>query len=189
MATAPDRDLHRPADAHPRGVAVVLHPHPGMGGDRHHPLVVAVCEHLAERGVAALRLDLPNPDPVAEVPHLVAAATELAADEDVARIGLVGYSWGSIVAASAAPPGLVARVLIAPPAAMLAIDPREDELPTLVLVPAHDQYGPPDEVERLLGEHPGTTIEVVEGADHFLAGAVARIAGRAASWLAAQLAT
>lgn len=188
MAAAPDRDLHRPVDADPIGVAVVLHPHPGMGGDRHHPLVVAVCERLAEGDVAALRIDLRNPDPVTEVPHLVAAATELAAEEGVEGIGLVGYSWGSIVAASASPPGLVARVLVAPPAAMLAIDPREDELPTLVLVPAHDQYGPPDEVERLLGEHPATTIEVVEGTDHFLAGAVSRIADRAATWLSAQLA-
>jgi len=187
MATAPDRDLHRPVGVDPTAVAVVLHPHPGMGGDRHHPLVVAVCESLAERGVAALRLDLRNPDPVAEVPHLASAATELAVAEGAERIGLVGYSWGSIVAAAASPPGLVARVLVAPPAAMLAIDPREDELPTLVLVPAHDQFGPPDEVERLLGPHPETTVEVVEGTDHFLAGAVTRIADRAATWLADQL--
>lgn len=187
MATAPDRDLHRPVDADPTAVAVVLHPHPGMGGDRHHPLVVAVCERLAERGVAALRLDLRNPDPVVEVPHLTAAASELAEGQGVERVGLVGYSWGSIVAAASSPRGLVARVLVAPPAAMLAIDPREDEVPTLVLVPAHDQYGPPDEVERLLGPHPGTTIEVIEGTDHFLAGAVARIADRAATWLAAHL--
>ncbi|MGV3758867.1 MAG: hypothetical protein ACO1PW_04895, partial [Actinomycetota bacterium] len=172
MATAPDRDLHRPVDADPTAVAVVLHPHPGMGGDRHHPLVVAVCERLAGLGVAALRLDLHNPDPVAEVPHLTAAAVELAEGQGVERIGLVGYSWGSIVTAAASPPGLAARVLVAPPAAMLAIDPREDERPTLVLVPAHDQYGPPDEAVRLLGDHPATTNEVVEGTDHFLAGAL-----------------
>jgi uncharacterized protein len=187
MATAPGRDLHRPVDADPTAVAVVLHPHPGMGGDRHHPLVVTVCERLAQHGVAALRIDLRNPDPVAEVPNLAAAATALSADERSDRIGLVGYSWGSIVAAAASPPGLVARVLVAPPAAMLAIDPREDERPTLVLVPAHDQYGPPDEVHRLLGPHPGTTIEVVDGTDHFLAGAIARIADRSATWLAEQL--
>ena len=46
---------------------------------------------------------------------------------------------------------------------------------------------PAHEVERLLGPHPETTVEVVEGTDHFLAGAVTRIADRAATWLADQL--
>jgi pimeloyl-ACP methyl ester carboxylesterase len=60
-------------------------------------------------------------------------------------------------------------------------------VPTLVLVPAHDQYGPPDAVRAAVGDWPGTTVEVVEGCDHFLAGAVARIADRATTWLTEQL--
>ena len=34
-----------------------------------------------------------------------------------------------------------------------------------------------------MGDWPHTTIETVEGCDHFLAGAVGRIASRAVEWL------
>jgi pimeloyl-ACP methyl ester carboxylesterase len=54
---------------------------------------------------------------------------------------------------------------------------------TLVLVPAHDQYGPPDQVDDALRSWPDVTIEVVDGCDHFLAGAIGRIADRTVSWL------
>lgn len=188
VTTAPDRALHRPAAGEPAAAAVVLHPHPSMGGDRHHPLVVAVCERLAADGLAALRLDITDPDPMAASGHLVAAATALAAEEGVERIVLVGYSWGAVVTGASAPRGLVARVLVAPPASMLAVDPIEDDHPALILVPAHDQYGSPDAVHEVFGDRPATTIEVVEGTDHFLAGAVARIADRTSAWIADVLA-
>lgn len=164
-------------------MAVVLHPHPAMGGDRHHPFVVAAAEGLAEVGVTALRLDLTDPDPLASTAALVEAAEELAASEGVGRIHLVGYSWGSVVSLLAEPAGLVSRVLVAPPVSMLSMEVAAPEVPQLVLVPAHDQYGPPDAVRGVMGDWIGTTIELVEGCDHFLMGAVARIADRTTSWL------
>ncbi|HEX4865993.1 MAG TPA: hypothetical protein VFV32_00045 [Acidimicrobiales bacterium] len=178
-----DRDLHLPGSGAPRAAAVVLHPHPGMGGDRHHPLVTAVATSLANVGIAALRLDLRDPDVDAAASALTAAAVELRAQLDVDRLVLVGYSWGSVVTAEACPDGRVARVLVAPPVTLLGGRLPSGEAPTLVLVPAHDQYGPPDAVEALLGGRPGTEIEVVPGADHFLVGAVARIATRTTEWV------
>lgn len=181
------RDLHLPTTGAATAAAVVLHPHPAMGGDRHHPLVVAAAEGLAAAGMAALRLDLPDPDVSASAARLEAAAADLAAEVPTTRILLVGYSWGAAVVARAAPEGLVARVLVAPPVALLdpgmALAAPGAALPTLVLVPAHDQYGPPEEIRAALGDAPGATIEVVEGTDHFLAGAVARIAARTVTWL------
>ena len=180
-------DLHLPANGIATTAAVVLHPHPGMGGDRHHPLVVAMCEGLAEAGVAALRVDLADPDLDASADALTAITVDLLQDTAADRLVLVGYSWGSTVAALAAPAGLTARVLVAPPVTML--DPavtamlRSGEVPALVLVPAHDQYGPPDDVSAALDGAPNKTIEVVEGTDHFLAGAVGRIATRAVVWI------
>jgi alpha/beta superfamily hydrolase len=179
------QDVHLPA-GDPRAVAVVLHPHPGMGGDRHHPLVVAVAEGLAARGVAALRIDLTDPEPSTSAAALTVAAGALAAEVGVRDIVLVGYSWGSVVSTLAQPDGLVARCLVAPPTSLL-VPGEGDGTPTLVLVPAHDQYGGPEAVRDLMGTWPATTIEVVEGADHFLAGAVARIAERAVGWVEAQL--
>lgn len=155
-----------------------------MGGDRHHPLVVAVATRLAARGVAARRIDLTNPDPVTAALDLESAAASLVDEVGVDRLFLVGYSWGSAVSARANPPGLACRVLVAPPVSMIDLA-RPDGTPTLVLVPAHDQYGPPDEVEAVVASWPVTTMEIVEGCDHFLMGAVDRIATRAVEWVLA----
>ena len=178
-------DLHLPPLGPPTAVAVVLHPHPGMGGDRHHPLVVALARRLADAGVAALRLDLTDPDVAASAAALEVALTDLAAEQDVETRLLLGYSWGAAVTAAAEVAGLAARVLVAPPVTMLDLDPRPE--PTLVLVPAHDQYGPPDAVVPALDGWPDAAVEVVEGCDHFLAGAVDRIADRAVTWLGSAL--
>jgi alpha/beta superfamily hydrolase len=176
-------DLHLPTGP-PRAAAVVVHPHPAMGGDRHHPLVVAVAVGLAGAGVASLRVDLQDPDVAASAEALTARATQLRTELDVDHLLLVGYSWGSLVTALAAPAGLAARVLVAPPVATVDL-PALDGVPALLLVPAHDQYGGPDAVRAAVEGSPTTTIEVVAGTDHFLAGAISRIADRAVEWLTA----
>jgi alpha/beta superfamily hydrolase len=177
------RDLHLPATGKSSAVAVVLHPHPGMGGDRHHPLMVALTEGLSAAGVASLRLDLTDPSVPAAAEALAGEATALRAEIGVDRLLLVGYSWGSAVVAHTSVEELSARVLVAPPVTMLDLPPQPE--PTLVLVPAHDQYGPPDEVKAALRSWPDATIEVVDGCDHFLAGAIARITDRTVDWLTA----
>jgi alpha/beta superfamily hydrolase len=154
-----------------------------MGGDRHHPLVVAVAEGLAAAGVAALRVDLTDSDVQRSAKHLEEIADELLAEVGTDRLLLVGYSWGSIVATAAAPAGLTARVLVAPPVSMAELPAPADDAWTLVLVPAHDQYGGTDAVRAATSGWPNTTIEDVDGCDHFLAGAIARIADRAVGWL------
>ena len=158
--------------------AVVLHPHPSMGGDSTHPLVVAIADGLAAKGVAAVRPDLRDPNPQPSAAVLEEVATGLEAE----RVYLVGYSWGSVVSALAKPDGLAARVLVAPPVSMQFPD-AGDGTRTLVLVPEHDQYGGPDAVRAALGEWENTTIEVVDGADHFVMGAVDQIATRVVEWL------
>ncbi|MFZ6002343.1 MAG: alpha/beta fold hydrolase [Actinomycetota bacterium] len=187
-----DHDLHLP----PGGLvttaaAVVLHPHPAMGGDRHHPLVVAMSEGLAATDVAALRVDLRDPDVDAAAAQVEAIAADLLSDTGAGLVVLVGYSWGAAVAAQTSPAGLAARVLVAPPVAMLQPGTtstlRSGDIPALALVPAHDQYGSPDEVRAVLGDVPNVAIEIVEGSDHFLAGAVTRIADRAVAWISEQL--
>jgi hypothetical protein len=80
----------------------------------------------------------------------------------------------------------VARVLVAPPVSAfdLAATPAAgDGLPALLLVPVRDQYGSPDAVRAAIEGWPTAAMEVVEGCDHFLAGAMAEIATRSAAWL------
>ncbi|MET0903305.1 MAG: hypothetical protein ABWZ52_08695 [Acidimicrobiales bacterium] len=177
------RDLHLPASGTPTAAAVVLHPHPSMGGDRHHPLVVALAEDLALHGVAALRLDLVDPDLHAAAEALSPIARDLCVEVGVDRLLLLGYSWGSVVASRTSVDGLRARVLVAPPITHVELPPHPE--PALVLVPANDQYGPPAEVEKAFASWPDATIEVVDGCDHFLAGAIRRITDRAVGWLTA----
>lgn len=175
-----DRDLHEP-DGPATAVAVVVHPHPAMGGDRHHPFVLAVADQLARAGVATLRIDLRDPSVTASAELLAREAASLATVTETERVLLVGYSWGAAVVAEAAPKGLAARVLVAPPVAHVDLPPRSE--PALVLVPAHDQYGPPALVAPALEGWADATVEVVEGCDHFLMGAVGRISERAVAWL------
>jgi len=153
-----------------------------MGGDRHHPLVVALADGLADTGIAAVRLDLTDPDIMTSATELAGALPGLQAELGASRLVLAGYSWGSRVAAEIEADGLVARVLVAPPVSHVDLPVRSE--PALVLVPAHDQYGPPEEVKAALSSWPDATIEVVDGCDHFLMGAIGRIADRAVGWLA-----
>jgi uncharacterized protein len=183
-------DLHLPADGAAAAAAVVLHPHPGMGGDRNHPVVVAVAEALAGAGVGALRVDIAVPDPAVAVSDLELAAELAQAESGADQLLLVGYSWGSLVAAMApAGAGLAARVLVAPPVSMHSLDGTPaagDDVPTLVLVPAHDQFGPPDAVRTALGGWVHATVEEIPMADHFLVGQAATVADRVAAWVAAR---
>ena len=156
-----------------------------MGGDRGHPFVVAVTEGLQARGVAAVGPDLRDPDPVVAAGTLVELAEALLADADAEHLFLIGYSWGSVVSSIATPTGLAGRVLVAPPVSLQLV-PDTGGRPTLVLVPAHDQFGGPEAVNEAMGDWTDTTIEVVEGADHFLAGAVDRIADRTIEWVTAR---
>ena len=84
-------DLHLPDGDIATSSAVVVHPHPAMGGDRHHPLVVAVAEGLAATGITALRPDLDNPDISVSATALVVyfAAIRRLADEIPAPLNIV----------------------------------------------------------------------------------------------------
>lgn len=147
-----------------------------MGGDSSHPLIVAITDGLIANGVRAVRPDLADPSLDASA----AALEALVPDAD--RVFLIGYSWGSVVCSMANPPGLAARVLIAPPVSMLTPAPTGG-VPTLVLVPRHDQYGGPEAVADAMGDWP--EIEIIEGADHFLAGSIGHVAERTVAWLGA----
>ena len=60
--------------------------------------------------------------------------------------------------------------------------------PPLALAPERDQFGPPDTVRAVVDGWPdgigsSTTVEVVDGADHFLMGAAADVGERVVDWI------
>ena len=98
---------------------------------------------------------------------------------------LVGYSFGAGVALGVDDPAVAAMVADRSPAGRDARAPTAD-VPTLLLVPALDQYSPPAVVGPLVAGWPAATVEPVAGADHFLVGHTAAVADRATEWLTAQ---
>jgi alpha/beta superfamily hydrolase len=179
----PDRlDLAVP-DAPVLG-AVLLHPHPSYGGDRHNAVVGALFRALPGASVASVRFDFTSDDVAAGAADAVDVIDLLPAEVGVV---VAGYSFGAVVASEVLDERVVGWVLVAPPfGAMLPGAGRPiagADRPKLVLVAAHDQFCPPEVARQELDGWVATEIEEVPGADHFLAGATGRVADRVAGWL------
>jgi alpha/beta superfamily hydrolase len=175
------------------GGAVLCHPHPQYGGDRFNNVVSALYDALPAAGIASLRFDFRAEfgEGVGERLDAQAAVDRLVAAVGDVPIAVVGYSFGAWVALGLIDVRIAALVAVAPPLAAMAATP-PPAVPTLVLTPAHDQFSPPAATEPIIAgwrsggaEH--VEFEVVEMADHFLAGRTAAVAQRAAAWLTGQL--
>lgn len=181
--------LHRPPAAQPVPGVVVCHPHPLYGGDMENHVVVAICQALAESGIAALRFNFRGtpargrPGGSSEGTHdagrgerddAIAAINTLREQPgiDRDRLGLAGYSFGAGVAArAAADAGVRALALVALPVrggtsanASLAFSG-----PLLLITGEHDPIAPPAELRRLMMGLPNEQKElvIVPGTDHF----------------------
>lgn len=176
-------------DGAARGAVVVCHPHPLYGGDRHNPIVDAVFRALAAAGFRVVRFDFraEHGGGVAEVADVAAAIDAVTPGDSPAQpVFVVGYSFGARVALDTADARIAAIVAIAAPLGTpLATPP---DVPVLVLAPRHDQYSPPEMVAVAVAGWPDGEIDIVESADHFLAGHVADVARRTVDWLSARTA-
>jgi alpha/beta superfamily hydrolase len=103
------------------------------------------------------------------------------------RVVVVGYSFGALVAGQVIDERVSGWVLVAPPLGMVpsgdAASIGSDKRPKLVLTPEHDQFCPPAAARQATVGWPATEAEAVSGADHFLAGATARVAERVIAWV------
>jgi alpha/beta superfamily hydrolase len=175
----------------PIATAVLCHPHPRFGGNRFNAVVAALFRSLPLAGVAALRFDFrrgagaDGGDLAAERLDVAAALAEVARTVPDRPRFLVGYSFGAGVALGVDDPSIAAMIAVAPPLAVMPVR-RPPVVPTLLLVPALDQYSPPAVVAPLVADWPTVSVEPVAGADHFLVGHTAAVADRAAAWLTAR---
>jgi alpha/beta superfamily hydrolase len=181
----------------PAAAAVLAHPHPLMGGTMHVGVTGSLFEDLPRRGVAVLRFDFRGagasqgthgggrPE-AADVRAASARLGELAPGVDR---WLVGWSFGADVSLQVVDDDVRGWVLIAPPLATVAPEDRaaaQDPRPKLLLVPEHDQYRDPSSAAAEVEGWAATTIEVVPGADHFLAGRLGTVADLVAAALGAR---
>ena len=165
--------LHLPGETPAPGV-VVCHPHPQYGGDMENNVVVAACDWMAGHGFASLRFNFRGAGAsegsydqgVGEQEDVRAALAHLAAqpEVDAKRLGLIGYSFGAMVAAEVASGSLRGLALVSP--ALASADLRVAwGCPALVLGGDRDDLAPADRL-GVLAELPGVEIEIVQGADH-----------------------
>jgi uncharacterized protein len=186
-----DATLHVPA-ARPIGGFVMAHPHPLFGGDMEHPLVLAVCEEMESAGWLALRFNFRGTNGsggthgkgVDEILDVQAAIAELSKNVPSGPMVLAGYSFGAAVILSTPHAEISARIGIATPVSLLKSHP--EARPTLLIHPRHDQYTSIDQLEQAVSgweaTSRGPSIEIIEGADHFLNGFVAKISRRVRMW-------
>jgi alpha/beta superfamily hydrolase len=161
-------DVHLAGPAGAPVAAILLHPHPHFGGDRHHPFVDGTFRRLAAIGCGAARFDFPSADPESAT-EAIRDALDVAAQRWPDRpVVLAGYSFGASMALRVSAPVVAGWFLVAPPEvtlgdAVVGDDPR----PKRFLVPAHDQFSSPDSVGERVGSWTATSLDVIPG-DHYL---------------------
>jgi uncharacterized protein len=164
--------------------AVVLHPHPSYGGDRHNIVVQVLFDSLPAHGVTAMRFDFDSDD-IAAGGRDTVAAIDLLPAAIASRVVVVGYSFGALVAAQVVDERVAGWTLVAPPFGLAAEGPPigDDQRPKLVLTPEHDQFCPPDAARRATAAWQATEVDSISGADHFLGGATTLVADRVTAWV------
>jgi len=175
-------DLAVPDAAH--AAAIICHPHPQYGGNRHNNVVQALFDALSAAGVAALRFDFRADfdDGRGEQLDAIAALDALHVRLPDLPIIATGYSFGAAIVSALNDARITTKVLIAPPLAAMPTT-RGMDVPTLVLTPAHDQFSAPDATEAIISQWPQTTHKTIASADHFLNGRTELVARRALSFI------
>lgn len=162
--------------------AVIAHPHPAYGGDRHNHVVDAVWREMGRRGACSLRFDFRgtpgsqgrHDGGLSEPLDVVAALDEVTRRHGEVPVWLVGYSFGAMVVAEVSDPRVAGWVLVAPPLGLpgtgtgtvplCADDPR----PVVVLVPQHDEFCSPACISQHCASWRNVRHEVLLHATHGL---------------------
>jgi alpha/beta superfamily hydrolase len=201
-----------------KGGVVVAHPHPLYGGTLAQPVVFRVAKACRERGFATLRFNFRGVgasggaydgreeyrDVEAALAYLEGrlrteeapgGSPEVPTTPAVPRLALVGYSFGSIMAAVAAGRGrtrVAALALVAfavtwpelPPDLFSTL--KDFKGPVLAVCGELDDLAPPDEVAAVLGQLGlDFRVEVVTGAGHLFEGRQQQVGEMVAAFLEA----
>jgi alpha/beta superfamily hydrolase len=151
---------------------VLAHPHPDYGGSMHDMIIDTVFRALP---TARVRFDFRSSD-IASARDDVLAAIDAVPALDIV---LCGYSFGADVSLSVDSPRVTQWIAIAPPLSIVPVGEMAapmDARPKHLLVAEHDQLNPPPKVIPTVERWTNTTMEVIDGADHFFGGAARFVA-------------
>jgi alpha/beta superfamily hydrolase len=190
--------LHLPSGKGKGPSAVVCHPHSLYGGSMEVPLVVAIAEELAQRGVVALRFNFRGvgrsrgtyADGEGEIADVAGALDFLEGQKkaDRERLCLVGYSFGAGVGLRHAEndPRIAAVAVVAP----YVENPSDDLLrsytkPKLFLVGEDDTVCPTEWLRAFVAPLPEPKeLRILPGTDHFFWGREREVAGIVGEFIA-----
>ena len=164
----------------------------------HNSVVVAICQAVADRGIAALRFNFRGVsgstgsfgDGVGERSDATAALAYLRQlpEVDSDRVGIIGYSVGAAVALFAAGEGLRAVVAVSTPTIATGLSEINVRCAALLVVGENDQVAPVSRLDNLRpAVGPKAQLAVVPGADHFWQGVEDRLAVIVTDFLATHL--
>jgi alpha/beta superfamily hydrolase len=172
---------------------VLCHPHPLYGGNMDNNVIRAVSRALVGAGIASLRFNFRGvgnsqgafDKGVGELDDAISALSFLTRREEInpALLAVLGYSFGGMIAISAAGrsdiAGAVAAVSpVMPPGAL-----RDSSKPKYIILGSEDTMIPPasvlKEAEKMAEPK---KIEVIPGVDHFWWGCEDEAAGKVAAF-------
>lgn len=169
---------YTPIEEPPKGAALITHPHPLYGGSMHNNVVEALVAAARKAGWAALRFNFrgvggstgSHDNGQGEQEDVVAAAAWLR-ERSATPLALLGYSFGSLVAAHAADrlKNLSGGVWVAPPLILGELPPwPQDAGPLLMIAGTRDEFTDVDGLQRYVKEMGARgSLKIVEGEDHF----------------------
>ena len=185
-----------PAREGPFGLVVVCHPHPLYGGNMNNNVVEAICQEAGKQGLAWLKFNFRGvgrsggnfTGGVGEKEDARAAVSFAAIQKmvDPERIGICGYSFGSIVALAVAVEDYRIKAVagISPfiqPADLLNDYPK----PKLFISGTHDEFVDVKGLERVVQNLPEPKEMVIApGVDHFWVGSESPMAEKVSRFFA-----
>jgi alpha/beta superfamily hydrolase len=174
-------------DGPPRGSAAICHPHPRHGGSKDHPILWALRNELAHRGLAVLAFNFRGVmgsggtygggrDEIRDARAAIGRVREAAPGGPTV---VCGWSFGANVALREALDDDRVMVLaligfpLQPGDVELPAIPEPSELrglkaPVLLLAGERDQYAPADELRTLAGALRRGRVEILANTDHYL---------------------
>jgi alpha/beta superfamily hydrolase len=173
-------DVNSPDDAW--ATAILLHPHPDMGGNRFNSVVEALYRALPPAGVGAVRFDFSSSDT-----ELAAARTVEVIDETATRpLVLIGYSFGAAIATMISDNRLAGWFLVAAPLRLVSAGGSQigsDPRPKALAVPEFDQFSPPAQTLEATEGWVNATVSLLPGTDHFLHSGLDDVVAQVLAWL------
>lgn len=167
----------------------------GVGGGFDTParnLYPTLCESLAPRGIAGLRVRFRHATDLAEATHDVLTGVEFLQNHGIGRVGLVGHSFGGAVVLRAAAEAAAVRAVVGLAAQSYGAEPARtlgDRCAVLLIHGTADTILPDRCSEQIARMLTGPSrLVLAQGAGHGLDEVAADVRALAADWLIAHLA-